>query len=240
MHFWYSRTVNLLLINNFMFKNIYWVFSGDGGLSKEKVDMIMEKGLSKQEEVAQYHLPDLNKSKDDHIRSSRIAKLDDEAVYECIRPFVWSANENAGWRLDLRHIEMVQFTKYRPNQHYNWHIDGYCDHNSSKVLSSQDYKSQGMVMPITETDNPDFIGMCRKVSITVNLSDPEDYEGGDLWLTHLPSDSNSDKLETFTNPDFRTKGAVVVFPSWVRHRVTPVTKGTRYSAVAWFNGPPIR
>ena len=224
-----------------MFKNICWSFSGDGGLSKEKVDMIMEKGLSKQESVATHQLPNLDRSADDHIRSSRIAWLDDEAVYECIRPFVWSANENAGWRLDLRHIEMVQFTKYGLNQHYNWHIDGHCDHNASKVLSShQDYQSQGQVMPITETDQPDFVGMCRKVSITVNLSDPEDYEGGDLWLTHLPTDYNSEEFRTFTDPSFRDKGAVVVFPSWVRHRVTPVTRGTRYSAVAWFNGPPLR
>ena len=53
-------------------------------------------------------------------------------------------------------------------------------------------------------------------------------------------DSKISELETFTNPSFRDKGAVVVFPSWVRHRVTPVTRGTRYSAVAWFNGPPLR
>ena len=41
------------------------------------------------------------------------------------------------------------------------------------------------------------------------------------------------ELETFTNPGFRDKGAVVVFPSWVRHRVSPVTRGTRYVAIFW-------
>ena len=95
-------------------------------------------------------------------------------------------------------------------------------------------------MPITETHDPNQVGLCRKIYVTVNLSYPNDYDGGDLWLTKLPQDSSTNELETFTNPNFRDKGAVVVFPSWVRHRVTPVTRGTRYSAVAWFNGPPLR
>ena len=161
-------------------------------------------------------------------------------VYDCIRPFVISANEQAGWRLDVREIEMVQFTKYAKDQHYHWHIDGQCDHHASKVFKSMDYEAKGQVMPITETNNPKHVGLCRKISVTVNLSDPLDYDGGDLWLTKHPQDSRISELETFTNPSFRDKGAVVVFPSWVRHRVTPVTRGTRYSAVAWFNGPPLR
>ena len=224
-----------------MFKNICWAFSGGNVLSQEKVDHIMAKGLAAQEEVATHQLGNLERSKDDDIRASRIAWLNDESVYDCIRPFVHAANEEAGWRLDVRQIENVQFTKYALNQHYHWHIDGQCDHNSSKVLAdNKDYESQGRVMPITETPNPNHVGLCRKISVTVNLSDPNDYDGGDLWLTKHPQDSNINELETFTNPAFRDKGAVVVFPSWVRHRVTPVTRGTRYSAVAWFNGPPLR
>ena len=224
-----------------MFRNICWAFSGSDVLSKEKVDYIMEKGLSAHEQVATHQLENLKKSEDDDVRASRIAWLNDEGVYDCIRPFVHAANEQAGWRLDLRQIENVQFTKYALNQHYHWHIDGQCDHYASKVLSDhQDYESQGQIMPINETHDPDHVGLCRKVSVTVNLSNPNDYDGGDLWLTKHPQDSKISELETFTNPGFRDKGAVVVFPSWVRHRVTPVTRGTRYSAVAWFNGPPLR
>ena len=224
-----------------MFQNLCWQFSGDAVLSSEKVDHIMAKGLAAQEQVATHQLGNLEKSEDDHIRASRIAWLNDESVYDCIRPFVMSANEQAGWRLDVREIEMVQFTKYGKDQHYHWHIDGQCDHHASKVFArSIDYEKKGQVMPITETNNPKHVGLCRKISVTVNLSDPLDYDGGDLWLTKHPQDSRISELETFTNPSFRDKGAVVVFPSWVRHRVTPVTRGTRYSAVAWFNGPPLR
>ena len=223
-----------------MFQNLCWQFSGDAVLSSEKVDHIMAKGLAAQEQVATHQKGNLERSQDDHIRASRIAWLNDESVYDCIRPFVISANEQAGWRLDVREIEMVQFTKYGKDQHYHWHIDGQCDHHASKVFKSMDYESKGQVMPITETNNPKHVGLCRKISVTVNLSDPLDYDGGDLWLTKHPQDSRISELETFTNPSFRDKGAVVVFPSWVRHRVTPVTRGTRYSAVAWFNGPPLR
>ena len=223
-----------------MFQNLCWQFSGDSVLSSEKVDHIMAKGLAAQEQVATHQLGNLEKSEDDHIRASRIAWLNDESVYDCIRPFVLSANEQAGWRLDVREIEMVQFTKYAKDQHYHWHIDGQCDHHASKVFKSMDYEKNNQVMPINETNNPKHVGLCRKISVTVNLSDPLDYDGGDLWLTKHPQDSRISELETFTNPSFRDKGAVVVFPSWVRHRVTPVTRGTRYSAVAWFNGPPLR
>ena len=224
-----------------MFQNICWQFSGGNVLSQEKVDHIMAKGLAAQEEVATHQLGNLERSKDDDIRASRIAWLNDESVFDCIRPFVHSANEQAGWRLDIRQVEQIQFTKYGIDQHYHWHIDGQCDHHASKVLSRpQDYANKGQVMPITETHDPRHVGLCRKLSVTVNLSDPNDYDGGDLWLTKHPQDSSINELETFTNPNFRDKGAVVVFPSWVRHRVTPVTRGTRYSAVVWFNGPPIR
>tara|TARA_Y100001972_G_scaffold1023_1_gene1151 strand:+ start:469 stop:1143 length:675 start_codon:yes stop_codon:yes gene_type:complete len=224
-----------------MFQNICWQFSGDNVLSQEKVDHIMAKGLAAQEQVATHQLGNLERSEDDEIRASRIAWLNDESVYDCIWPFVNSANEQAGWRLDIRECEMIQFTKYGKEQHYHWHIDGQCDHHASKVFARhKDYEKKGQVMPITETSNLRHIGLCRKISVTINLSDPLDYDGGDLWLTKHPQDSRINELETFTNPSFRDKGAVVVFPSWVRHRVTPVTRGTRYSAVCWFNGPPLR
>ena len=58
-----------------------------------------------------------------------------EDIYECVRPFVNKANEEAGWRYDVRQIENIQFTKYGLNQHYDWHIDGDSDHWASRVLT---------------------------------------------------------------------------------------------------------
>ena len=66
----------------------------------------------------------------------------------------------------------------------------------------------------------------RKLSVTVQLSAADDYTGGELEFADFS-----------TNADFRSKGTVVVFPSVLRHRVRPVTAGTRHALVSWFSGP---
>ena len=69
----------------------------------------------------------------------------------------------------------------------------------------------------------------RKISIVLQLSDPEEYEGGEL--------------EMFVSKDIqkipKKKGAAVLFPSYCMHRVTPVTKGERRSIVLWVSGPAL-
>ena len=72
-------------------------------------------------------------------------------------------------------------------------------------------------------------GQDRKLSVTVQLSKTEDYEGGDLEFEDVQ-----------TSADFRAQGTVLVFPSYLRHRVHPVTSGIRYALVAWFFGPQWR
>jgi PKHD-type hydroxylase len=67
----------------------------------------------------------------------------------------------------------------------------------------------------------------RKLSLSVQLSEPEDYEGGSLLLYNGE--------EPMTLP--KTRGTGLFFPSYSLHEVTPVTKGIRYSLVAWFLGP---
>jgi len=67
----------------------------------------------------------------------------------------------------------------------------------------------------------------RKISITIQLSDPADYDGGDLELLYRNEPFRCDK----------TRGLAVAFPSFVLHRVAPVTRGTRWSLVAWITGP---
>ena len=67
----------------------------------------------------------------------------------------------------------------------------------------------------------------RKLSMSVQLSEPEDYEGGSLLLYTGE--------EPLTLP--KSRGTALFFPSYSLHEVTPVTKGLRYSLVAWFLGP---
>ncbi len=66
----------------------------------------------------------------------------------------------------------------------------------------------------------------RKISISVQLSRPEDYDGGELELFFRNPPAQMD----------RTRGAFIAFPSFAVHRVSPVTRGTRWSLVAWITG----
>lgn len=73
-------------------------------------------------------------------------------------------------------------------------------------------------------------GPHRKLSIVVQLSDPCDYDGGELQLHHATH------IETVR----KQRGFVTIFPSYILHRVTPVTRGTRQSVVLWVHGPNFR
>jgi PKHD-type hydroxylase len=69
----------------------------------------------------------------------------------------------------------------------------------------------------------------RKLSMTVQLSDSSDYTGGDFEF-----------LGGALHPFSRIRGTSIVFPSFIAHRVAPVTSGTRYSLVAFIDGEPFR
>lgn len=68
----------------------------------------------------------------------------------------------------------------------------------------------------------------RKVSITIQLSDETSYSGGDFEFS-------SSRL--VTPSEFRNQGTIIAFPSYIQHRVAPITQGVRYSLVCWMEGP---
>lgn len=100
--------------------------------------------------------------------------------------------------------EDFQYTEYEGAEqgHYDWHIDS--GHSDSRPP--------------------------RKLSFILQLSDPEEYEGGDIQLRM--------GTEPLTLP--KEKGLVVMFPSYQLHRVTPVTSGHRKTLVGWLTGPRFR
>jgi PKHD-type hydroxylase len=78
------------------------------------------------------------------------------------------------------------------------------------------------------------VGKIRKISLTINLNTPGEYDGGDLKF-----DFGEHADERFyTCEEIRPQGSVIVFPSFMPHCVTPVTRGTRYSLVLWCLGRP--
>ena len=73
-------------------------------------------------------------------------------------------------------------------------------------------------------------GPSRKLSLVLQLSDPKDYEGGELQLLTKKSPTSIEKK----------RGLITVFPAWTLHQVTPVTKGTRQTLVTWVSGPAFK
>lgn len=142
--------------------------------------------------------------------------------------FVWhyvtKANRD-NFRYDLTGIdsETLQYTRYEEGDFYNWHIDaGIGCSYKPRAVSNND--NQGQVDDFV-TINCEYI---RKLSFIVQLSDPEDYEGGNVQFL----DENK---KTFFAP--RKKGSIILFDSRTQHRVLKVTKGVRKSIVGWTVGP---
>ena len=152
-------------------------------------------------------------------RKSQVAFFDDRWIYKEIQPYVQLANNLAGWDFDWDWTEQAQFTKYGLNEHYGWHCDSY----------SEPYQEvpEGMV------------GKIRKLSVTVSLTDPEDYEGGNLEFDFRNLDPDK-KRNVLKCKEILPKGSLVVFPSFVWHRICPVKKGSRHSLVIWNLGWPFR
>jgi PKHD-type hydroxylase len=75
----------------------------------------------------------------------------------------------------------------------------------------------------------------RKLSVAIQISDPNDYDGGDFIIQ---KSKNSNEFTAIN--EFRPRGSVIVFPSIVTHGVMPVTRGVRHSVVCWVVGPKFR
>jgi PKHD-type hydroxylase len=171
-------------------------------------------------------------------RDSDVAFLGDKWVYDLIIPYVQRANVDAGWNFDIDYYEGVQFTVYKDNGFYGWHTDGGSDFSFAykKQMKWLDQKNGDTFDMGGETPDINMVGKVRKLSMTINLSDPNDYEGGDLKI-----DTKSLDEESVHNiSEIKPQGSLVVFPSYLYHQVTPVTKGTRYSLVVWCLGKPFK
>ena len=175
---------------------------------------IQDKKAKKGEKLTEEELKDLSKK-----RKSNIVWMNDRWIYREIQPYINQANASAGWDFEWDWSESCQFTKYKLNQFYDWHCDSWDK-------------------PYDKPKDPNSHGKVRKLSCTVSLSDETEYEGGDFEFDFRNADDGSNQPQVCK--EIRPKGSVVVFPSFVWHRVNPVTSGTRYSLVMWNLGWPFR
>ncbi len=136
--------------------------------------------------------------RDEEVRNNQnylLLPADDNFwIFEKLLAIVTAANDEF-YQFEINQFNAVQISKYEVGEYYHEHFD----------------------------IGPGVIGN-RKLSLTLQLSDPDSYEGGELVLDF------SDFIAS------RELGSVTIFPSFLKHKVTPVTKGTRYSLVAWISG----
>ena len=156
-------------------------------------------------------------------RDSNIVWMSDRWIYKEIQPYVHQANRNAGWNFEWDWSESCQFTKYTKGQYYDWHCDSWDK-------------------PYQREANDPSNGKIRKLSVTVTLSDPKEYKGGELEFDFRNYDPHmrDESKHRVQCKEILPKGSIIVFPSFVWHRVKPVTSGTRYSLVVWHLGRPFR
>ena len=151
---------------------------------------------------------------DYNIRSSHQAWVPQHQykdLYSTVTDYFTFVNR-INFNFDISHgVNEIQIVKYNSEtkDHFNWHQDVIYEY------------------PTTS----------RKISMTMQLSDPNTYEGGDLLIGN-----NIESFDELT-PNLKAakqKSSIIMFNSYLRHKVTPVTKGVRYSLIAWASGPPFR
>ena len=191
-------------------------------LSPDFCDKVIEHGKTLQSEFAQTGTKKVlkqtkgQKNRTKKIRNSTISWVRDVWITKEIDYYVREANKKADWNFNISSSESIQFTEYKVGQYYDWHTDS---------LNGPHYTGE-------------YTGTMRKLSATVSLSDPNDYDGGYLEF---------DFKDYGDRPQFKNKcmeilprGSIVVFPSYTWHRVSPLTRGTRHSLVQWNSGPPFK
>jgi PKHD-type hydroxylase len=177
--------------------------------------------------------------KETYIRDSEVGWIEDQWVYDLICPYIYKANKLAGWDWDIDWHETFQFTKYDKNGFYGWHTDGGSDTQSAykRFIPGISPQTENGDPKYGWTRTPQMIGKVRKISATINISPENSYSGGNLKFDFGPHVTNERFHEC---AEIRPRGSIIVFPSFMKHQVTPVTEGTRYSLVLWSLGKPFR
>lgn len=152
------------------------------------------------------------------IRDNKIGWIkDDNWFCSMIYSYVIKANkQNFLYDIDQFENNTLQYTQYNQTNFYSWHSDT----AMASYYIPQDNKHENFIITSTES--------VRKLSVSVQLSDEFEYEGGELQLM----DENG---HLYTAP--KEKGTVIVFDSRSRHRVRKIKSGIRKSLIGWVVGP---
>jgi PKHD-type hydroxylase len=186
-------------------------------ISKEICEKIVAIGRNKILNPGTVLEPGGKKIIDKNLRDCKVIWINEPWIYELLNPYISEANEKAGWNFDIDWNQDMQYASYNKGHYFGWHSD------------------QGAT--VYDTDNKNLKGKTRKISLTLQLTDPNNYEGGNLELKWFGR-KGVEKIETIK--DGRELGTIIIFPSFIWHRVTPITKGKRESLVNWSIGYPFK
>jgi len=141
-------------------------------------------------------------------RSTTVSFINLDDVNSIIKTYVDNANEY--YKVLIDDWEHVQFATYKEGDFYGWHRD------YGKGCSKN-----------------------RKLSVSVQLSNSISYTGGDLVFKREGWDANGTPVEEeiLLGESARKRGSIIVFPSNLLHKITPVESGVRHSLVQWYSGP---
>ena len=148
--------------------------------------------------------------KESNRRVSKQAWIRDASLCKYFFGIGQKVNELCKWNFDIKGIEPIQYTEYSDGGKYDWHTD-----QGSKILLKD--------------------GSIRKISMTLFMNNPDEYEGGEFDLELFDPEKNP-RYETFK----LKKGSAIFFQADVWHRVRPVSSGVRKSLVAWYSGPTFK
>ena len=167
-------------------------------------------GNKKQYRSCEIHFPKRGSYNIHHSKTSNSTSFnidsasDSESILHKIGKKMFKSINEKYYQYDLSDVFEFQLIKYYVGGNYNWH----CDYG---------------IAPRTD--------IIRKLSMTIQLSDPYHYEGGELKLANY-----ANVIETMA----KSLGTTLVFDSRVAHKVRPVISGERIALVGWASGPPLR
>ena len=212
------------------------------------------------ENELEYHISPRQKV-DTYQRVSDVVWLEEQSLFDLMWVYMEKANNIiTGWEYDIRAAESQQLTRYREGGFFGWHSDGPSDNLSTydfpenkflnghvrklsgNVVLNDDFEGGDFEFAFLKADNLNSENYGQEDSTMVNgrpaieMRDGKQYGDGDFKPDLKEPSTN------ITKPldEHPTMGTVLIFPSYVNHRVMPVTKGTRYSFVTWFVGPPFK
>ena len=131
-------------------------------------------------------------------------------------------NRGLGEELEDKIFRAVFF---KNSQTYRYHLEGYSSMDPPLVFK---YSAERGDHYVWHTDTVPGESV-RKLSFSIQLTDPTEYDGGDLEF-----------MPAITDKKIKQQGMMTAFPSYMTHRVTPVTRGVRYAIVGWIHGPEFR